>query len=123
MNEETKVTKKTSFKDKVKKILPYAIGAVGTVGGSILSYKLGKKAESLKHTMHDREIIARYLNDHARAVADGGDYAFHVLGGDGTDFWASLVTSEEKPDWVEDQYREWKEWDCIITDEVESLKK
>lgn len=115
MAEEVK--EKKSFKQKLKKVLPWIGAGLGTIGSSILAYKFGKYVSNKQKECCDEEVVARYLKEKVENVAVGGSYAVHVQNNH-EDLWGTLSVTE-KPDWVNDPDTI-HEFSRIIVDKVSS---
>ena len=100
-NEEVK---KVTFKEKVKKILPWVLGGIGTVGGSILAFKFGKNMAKVEQEFRDENVINRYLLDRVDDLKDGEHVAVCVMDENDKETYAVLNLVDEKPEWFDDSY-------------------
>ena len=105
MSEEVKnEEKKLTFKEKFKRVLPWVLGTVGTVGGSVLAYKLGKFVAESNEQIQKDNSINKYLLDTVNDIADGGNYCIAVTDQDGKETFATIQILDEKPEWFEKGY-------------------
>lgn len=117
MAEEIVVKEKKSFKEKLKKALPWIGAGLGTIGSSILAYKFGKYVSNKQTELCEEETVARYLKEKVENVAAGGSYTVHVQNTK-EDLWGTLTVTE-KPDWADDPDTT-HEFSRVIMDEVSS---
>lgn len=100
MTEETKETK-ISFKEKMKKALPWILGGIGTIGGSIAAYKLGKSSAKLHEEYTDNMIIDKYLRNEVDDISRGMESVIAVMDSDNNVKYAKFDIID-KPDWFDD---------------------
>jgi len=93
-----------TFKKKMKKTLPWILGGIGTVGGSIVAYKLGKFNTEYQHTLKDDNAINRYLLDRVNELKEGEHVGVGIIDQDGNETCAELVLCDEKPEWFDNSY-------------------
>ena len=99
MTEETKETK-VSFKEKFKRTLPWILGGITTVGGSIVAYKLGKSAAKLHEEYTDDMIIDKYLRNEVDNVSRGVESVIAVMDSNNDVKYAKFDIID-KPDWFD----------------------
>ena len=104
MSEEKNEEKKVTFKEKVKKILPWVLGGIGTVGGSILAFKFGKNMAKVEQEIQDDNAINRYLLDRVDDLRSGEHVAVCVMDENNNETYATLQLENSKPDWIDDGY-------------------
>ena len=97
--EETKVT----FKEKLKKALPWVIGGIGTIGASILGFKVGKLVATPTGHENDDEIN-KYLLNAVNDVSRGIKRGVLVMDENGKETYAEINVVDTKPDWMENAY-------------------
>lgn len=100
MAEETKETKKVSFKEKMKKALPWILGGITTVGGSIVAYKLGKSIAKLHEEYADNMIIDKYLRNEVDNASKGIESVIAVMDSNNDVKYAKFDIID-KPDWFD----------------------
>ena len=98
--EETKVT----FKEKLKKALPWVIGGIGTIGAGILGFKFGKNITKMEQDFKDENAINRYLLDRVDDLRNGEHVAVCVMDENDNETYATLQLEDTKPDWIDDSY-------------------
>ena len=98
--EETKVT----LKEKIKKAIPWVIGGIGTIGGSILAFKFGKNITKMEQEFKDENVINRYLLDRVDDLRNGEHVAVCIMDENDNETYATLQLEDTKPDWIDDSY-------------------
>ena len=105
MAEEIKTEeKKVTFKEKVKKVLPWVLGGIGTVGGSILAFKFGKNIAKMEQEFRDENVINKYLLDRVDDLKNGEHVAVCVMDENDNETYATLQLEVSKPEWIDDSY-------------------
>lgn len=95
--------KESKFKAKAKKIIPWVVGGIGTIGAGILGFKFGKVVTT--PTGHEEDnAINRYLLDRVNELESGEKVGVGVMDQDGKETYAELTLCEEKPDWWDSSY-------------------
>ena len=104
MAEEIKEEKKATFKEKVKRIVPWVLGGIGTVGAAVLGYKYGKFNRDFQEEMKNENAINRYLLDRVDDLKSGEHVGVGIIDQDNNETYAELVLCDSKPEWYDNSY-------------------
>ena len=93
---------KKSFKQKLKKTLPFIGAAAGMIGTGVAGVIIGKKLGYNKAHKYAAEIIKDKWIEIFKRLQDPEDsYAVHVHNQDtGEDGWLEVILSEKAPNWI-----------------------
>ena len=93
---------KKSFKQKLKKALPFIGAAAGMIGTGVAGVVIGKKLGYNKASEEAAEVIKNKWIEIFKRLQDPEDsYAVHVHNQDtGEDGWLEVILSEKAPNWI-----------------------
>lgn len=93
---------KKSFKQKMKKVLPFVGAAIGMIGTGIAGVVIGKKLGYDKASEEAAEVIKnKWVDIFQRLQDQENSYAVHVHNNNtGEDGWLEVILSEKAPGWI-----------------------